>query len=72
MAGKYISLYTLPTPAAAAEAPVFISKGELLMDRFSETLSVRITMHSLDERQIHAVKLVCNYLMKLALQSMRV
>lgn len=57
MAGKYISLYTLPTPAAAAEAPVFISKGELLMDRFSETLSVRITMHSLDERQIHAVKL---------------
>ena len=57
MAGKYISLYTLPTPAAAAEAPVFISKGELLMDRFSEKLFIRLEMQSLDERMIHAVKL---------------
>ena len=57
MEGKFITLYTLPTPLAGVEAPVLISKGELLMSRFSEKLFVRIEMHSLDEREVHSVKI---------------
>ncbi len=57
MAGRFIKLYTLPAPAAAEGTPVLIAKGELLMDRFTEKLFVRIEMQSLDVKMIHAVKL---------------
>ena len=57
MAGRFITLYTLPAPAAAEGTPVLITKGELLMDRFTEKLFIRIGMQSLDERTIHTVKI---------------
>ena len=41
MAGKYITLYKLPSLVAAEEAPILVSKGELLIDRFSEKLFIR-------------------------------
>ena len=57
MTGKYIVLYSLPSPAGVSGTPVVISKGELLMDRISEKLFARISMQSLDEREVHAVTL---------------
>ena len=57
MTGKYIVLYSLPSPTGLAGAPVVISKGDLLMDRISEKLFVRISIQSLDEREVHAVAL---------------
>ncbi len=57
MAGRFITLYTLPAPVAAEGTPVLLTKGELLMDRFTEKLFIRIEMQSLDERMIHAVRL---------------
>ena len=57
MAGRFIVLYSLPSPAGSAESPVIISKGELMMDRFSEKMYIRVWLESVDEREIHSVQL---------------
>ena len=57
MAGRFIVLYSLPLPVGAANSPAIITQGELLLDRLSEKLFIRVTIKSLDEREIHAAQL---------------
>ena len=53
-AGK-IKLYVLPSGLYLQGTPVLIADGCLLMDRFTERLSAKLTLRSMDEREITAV-----------------
>ena len=51
---KKIELYALPTAFYADDAPVLVYAGTLVMDRFSEKVSVNLRLRNLDEREIIA------------------
>ncbi len=53
-AGK-IKLYVLPSALYLRGTPVLIADGCLLMDRFTERLSVKLKLRSMDDREITAV-----------------
>ena len=51
---KKIELYSLPTALYAENSPVLIYAGSLVMDRFSEKVSVNLRLRNLDDREIIA------------------
>ncbi|MBQ6366882.1 MAG: hypothetical protein IJI61_10840 [Oscillospiraceae bacterium] len=55
MSGRKISLYVLPSALYLKDTPVMIDDGALLMDRFYEYLTVRLSMRSMSEQEIISV-----------------
>lgn len=51
---KKIELYTLPAALYTKDSPVLIYSGTLVMDRFSEKVSVALLLRNLDEREVIA------------------
>ncbi|MBQ8076371.1 MAG: hypothetical protein IJ237_10390 [Oscillospiraceae bacterium] len=51
---KKIDLYTLPTALYTKDSPVLIYSGVLVMDRFSEKVSVNLHLRNIDEREVIA------------------
>ena len=62
MSGMKIKLYELPSALYLKDTPIMIDDGALLMDRFSEKLTVSLSMRSMDEQEIISVTVhICPY-----------
>ena len=56
VSGRYIELYSLPSPMITANAPVLVIGGTLLIDKFTEKLFASLSMQVVDDREIHALQ----------------